>query len=96
MAGHAGAVVVRAGGQVPGIEVAGDDHHFVGLVGARPVGDDVEAVGVRRVLRRQVRCIFSGPRADRRLISIASSAVTAAAGMRAPSTTPVAPVCGMR
>ena len=48
---HAGAIVNRARAEVPGIEMPGNDHHLLGMLGALEVGDHV----ITLYFRAQVR-----------------------------------------
>ncbi len=51
--GDSGAVVDRAGAQVPGIEVSGDDDELLGMLAALQIGDHVVAGGIGQFLRSE-------------------------------------------
>src|SRR5437660_10366571 len=49
----AGAIVNRSGAQVPRIQVAGDDHNLLGMLGAFEIGNNVVALGFWALMRSQ-------------------------------------------
>ena len=48
---HAGSVIDRAGAEIPGIEMARDNHDLFGMLGALEVGDHVVTGFIRKLLR---------------------------------------------
>src|SRR5271155_2787221 len=49
----AGSIVDGTGAEVPGIEVSGDNHDLLGMLGAFEIGDDVVTGFVGKFLRRE-------------------------------------------